>query len=235
MPIVASYNIHGCVGRDGALAPERIAAVIRELDADVVALQEVDAQHHADRYLDQWVFLAETLGYHCVPGISLRTHRRDYGNAVLVRTPPEAVRLHDLSVARREPRGAIDLDLTLGGVPIRLVATHLGLSGAERRAQIIHLLHILADGAQRAATILLGDLNEWFRGSRNLRRLAERFPTEPARASFPAGRPMLALDRILVRGEMRVSELAAHRSPLARVASDHLPVRAVLRWQGERV
>jgi endonuclease/exonuclease/phosphatase family metal-dependent hydrolase len=228
MPIVASYNIHGCVGRDRRLAPERIAAVIRELDADVVALQEVDAQHHVDGYLDQWVFLAETLGYHCVPGISLRTHRRDYGNAVLVRTPPASVRLHDLSVAGREPRGAIDLDIELDGSPLRIIATHLGLGAVERRAQIDHLLGVLAEEPDRRATILLGDLNEWFPASRNLRRLGARFHVGPAPASFPARHPVLALDRILAAGNAQVAAPAAHRSPLARIASDHLPVRATL-------
>lgn len=231
MPIVASYNIHGCIGRDGVLAPDRIAAVIRELDADIVALQEVDAQQHADRFLDQWLYLAEATGYHCVPGISLRTHRRDYGNAVLTRQPAAAIRLHDISVRGREPRGAIDLDLAFPQGPLRLIATYLGLRHAERRDQIDQLLRLMAGDGESAATILIGDLNEWLRGSHNLRRLGAAFMKSPAPASFPAGRPILALDRIAARGTVRIAAAAAHRSPLARIASDHLPVRALVEWQ----
>jgi endonuclease/exonuclease/phosphatase family metal-dependent hydrolase len=230
MPIVASYNIHSCVGTDGCLAPNRIAAVIRELNADVVALQEVDAQHRIDGYLDQWAFLAEELGYFCVPGISLRTHRREYGNALLTRGPVQEVRLHDLSVGRREPRGAIDIDLALNGGIIRILATHLGLRRAERRLQISSLLRILASGSKATGIVLLGDINEWQPGSRNLRLLRRQFHPARAPATFPALRPLLALDRILAAGEVRLRDVTAHGSMLARMASDHLPIRAALHW-----
>jgi endonuclease/exonuclease/phosphatase family metal-dependent hydrolase len=213
------------------LAPDRIAAVIRELDADIIGLQEVDAQHRADRFLDQWLYLAQATGYHCVPGISLRTHRRAYGNAVLTRQPPETIRLHDISVPGREPRGVIDLDLAFPERKLRLIATHLGLRHGERRDQIDQLMRLVAGDDDGSATILVGDLNEWLRGSHNLRRLGAAFAAGPAPASFPAGRPILALDRISARGAVRIASAAAHRSPLARIASDHLPVRALVEWQ----
>jgi len=232
MATVASYNIHSCVGRDRVMAPERIAAVIRELDADVVALQEVEAQHRFGA-LDQWVFLAETLGYFCTPGISLRTQRRNYGNALLSRLPAKRVRLHDLSIDRREPRGAIDIDLHLDGSrPLRIISTHLGLRGAERRLQIATLVALLEPEIDGGTTILLGDLNEWRPASANLRFLRPRFHPSPAPPTFPAHRPLFALDRIFAAGAARIRDIACHRSELARVASDHLPVRAILQWEG---
>lgn len=231
MATVASYNIHCCVGRDGVMAPDRIANVIRELNADVVALQEVEAQHRFGA-LDQWVFLAEALGYFCTPGISLRTQRRNYGNALLSRLPARAVRLHDLSVDRCEPRGAIDVELTLGTArPVRVISTHLGLRGAERRQQIAALVALLKRTGDGSTTLLLGDLNEWRPGSANLRALHPHFHPSPAPPTFPARRPLFALDRIFVAGAMRIHHVANHRSELARVASDHLPVRAVLQWE----
>jgi endonuclease/exonuclease/phosphatase family metal-dependent hydrolase len=231
MATVASYNIHRCIGRDGIAAPERIVAVIRELDADVVALQEVEAQHRPGA-LDQWVFLARELGYFCTPGISLRTHRRNYGNALLSRMPVAAVRLHDLSVDRREPRGAIDVDLRLANArPLRIIGTHLGLRGAERRQQIARLRAVLGGNAAEGATLLLGDLNEWRPGSANLQALRPPFHPSPAPPTFPARRPLFALDQILAAGLARIRDIAAHRSDLAHVASDHLPIRATLRWE----
>ena len=79
-----------------------------------------------------------------------------------------------------------------------------------------------------AATVLLGDLNEWFLWGRPLRWLHARFGHAPAPPSFPARRPLLALDRIWVEPRPILRELRAHASPLARVASDHVPLRAVL-------
>ncbi len=132
---VATYNVHSCVGLDRRLDPGRVAGVIRGMAADIVALQEVDAQQRPAGYLDQWAFLAEAAGYHCIPGISLRTHRKLFGNALMTRHPIRAVRLHDLAVPGREPRGAIDADIEVGGSLFRVIATHLGLRGAERRRQ----------------------------------------------------------------------------------------------------
>ncbi|HVJ51778.1 MAG TPA: endonuclease/exonuclease/phosphatase family protein [Aliidongia sp.] len=226
--LVASYNIHSCIGTDGKLAPERIAAVLHELDADIVALQEVDAQHRACGYLDQWAVLAEAAGYRCIPGISLRTHRRDYGNALFTRRPVETIRLHDLSIDKREPRGAIDVDVDVQGRILRIISTHLGLRRQERRRQIERLLGLMPGPA--AGTLLLGDLNEWQPLSLNLRLLHRHFHSGRPAASFPSRFPLLALDRILAAGSARLGHIGAHASPLARTASDHLPIRGVMRW-----
>ena len=226
--LVASYNIHRCIGRDRRRLPARIVEVLRELDADIVALQEVEAEHRDDA-LDQWAYLAQALGYFCTPGISLRTHRRDYGNALLSRWPADAVRLHDLSIDRREPRGAIDVDLSPGPASgLRVIATHLGLWSRERSRQIDRLLALMGGDPVRP-TLLLGDLNEWRPGSANLKRLRRRFAPSPAPPTFPARRPLLALDRVLVAGGT-ILEIGSHASALARIASDHLPIRARIGW-----
>jgi endonuclease/exonuclease/phosphatase family metal-dependent hydrolase len=231
MVVVATYNIHACGGVDGRFDPQRVAEVIRELDADIIALQEVDAQHRIAGYVDQWAFLAAATGHHYTAGISLRTHRRNFGNALFTRQPVERVRLHDISFSTREPRGAIDAVVVADGHRLRVIATHFGLKRAERRHQAARLSTFLADEPpETAATLVLADLNEWRTTSRTLNAILRQFHPSPAPKSFPSRRPIFALDRVLAAGDARLAEVAAHRSERARLASDHLPVRGVLTW-----
>lgn len=222
--VVATYNVHRCVGRDGRFDPERTLAVLRELDADAVALQELQWQSGDAMHLLQE--LALRLGYTALAGPTLLRAAGHFGNAVLTRLPVLDTVSVDLSVPGREPRGALNALLQTSAGPLRLIATHLGLRPYERRLQMRRLLGLRDEHA--AATVLLGDLNEWFLWGRPLRWLHARFGRTPAPNSFPARRPLFALDRIWVEPRPILRELRAHTSPLARVASDHLPVRAVL-------
>lgn len=221
---VASYNIHLAIGSDGRFDPARIAAVLRELDADVVALQEVQL---GPEPCDVLAFLREDTGYEAVAGPTLYGRHGQYGNAVLTRRPVIGVRQLDLSVARHEPRGALDVTLLGAGGPVRIVATHLGLRPGERRRQVRRLLDECAEPFP-GTTVLLGDLNEWLLWGRPLRWLHAFFQRTPSPPSFPARRPLFALDRVWVHPRRALRALAVHASPLARIASDHLPVRAVI-------
>jgi endonuclease/exonuclease/phosphatase family metal-dependent hydrolase len=205
--------------------------VICELDCDVVALQEVDSRYHAEGCVDQFERLAELTKLRAIAGPALRDHRGHYGNALLTRLPVVRVSHFDLSVGRREPRSALDVVLAApGAVPLRVVATHLGLSGRERRAQIRRLLQILGERPLPARLVLLGDMNEWHPFAPRLGQLNASFHTTRRVRSFPAHCPLLALDQIWVTRPGRLLAPRAHRSPLARIASDHLPIRAEL-WQ----
>ena len=218
---VATYNIHSAVGRDRRFEPERVAAVVRELDATVVGLQEVPEAAALHR-------LADAAGFGMVTPPSLRQAGCHFGNAVLTTLPVLEVTPIDLSVPGREPRNALDVRLDAGGRDVRLLSTHLGLRPGERRHQIRRLLGHLEQEPEAALTLLLGDLNEWLLWGRPLRWLARWFEATPAPATFPAHFPFLALDRVWVRPRARLVSLATHRSPLARVASDHLPLLAVV-------
>lgn len=220
---VATYNVHSGVGADGRCDPARIADVICELSADAVALQEVESRHGE---LDTLEFLAERTGMTAVPGPTMLRTIGDYGNALLTRAGVLQVRRVDLSVPGREPRGAIDAVLQAGGARLRAIATHLGLRPAERRQQIEMLLAGMGDDP--VPTVLMGDLNEWFLWGRPLRRLHAHFGATPAPATYPARRPLFALDRLWVKPLRCLVELDTHRSPLARIASDHLPLTATL-------
>ncbi|CAN7572128.1 endonuclease/exonuclease/phosphatase family protein [Trinickia sp. LjRoot230] len=223
---IATYNVHGGFGAWTVHAAqrmkERVAGVIAELDADVIALQEVplggtDAP-------DLLAHLRETSGMYAVEGPTFATPRRRYGNAVLSRLPIRAARSVDLSFHRREPRGALDADVECGSTILRVVATHLGLSASERSAQVRSLL--AAFDTSELPVILLGDINEWFVHGRALRTLVTHFRRAPAPRTFPTFCPVFALDRIWVHPGEWLTGVSVHRSALARRASDHFPLIA---------
>ena len=151
-----------------------------------------------------------------------------YGNALLTSLPVEWVERIDLSLPGREPRGALRVLLSKQGETLEVTATHLGLRPYERRWQIRRLLGRAEAAKERSARILMGDLNEWFLWGRPLRWLKQEFQDLPAPPTFPAGKPVFALDRIWVTPRRAVAGIQAVNSPLTRRASDHLPLRAVL-------
>lgn len=227
---VATYNVHGCRGHDGRCDPARVADVLHELQADVIALQEVDSRSRRTRF-DQFEALALATHMTPVAGPQILAPDGQYGNVLLSRVPVLEVRRVDLSHRRREPRGAIDVDLApWPDCILRTVATHLGRTAGERGEQIRTLLAHLdgVEPAGRQATVLLGDFNEWWPRSWRLGEVAKRFVNGCAPLSFPAALPLLALDRIWATEGCRMTAISVHRSPLARRASDHLPVVAEL-------
>jgi len=232
---LATWNIHGGVGADGHFVPNRIADVLREMHADIVALQEVESGRTG---FDMLKWLSEHSGMHAIAGPTLVRGSGDYGNALLTRFPVISTRLLDLSVPGREPRGAIMATLDTSGGLMRVIATHLGLQPSERRAQVRSLLGELTrieaangsalEAAARETMVLMGDLNEWSLWGRPLRWLHHWFEDAPAPRSFPARWPVFALDRIWVKPRPMLVRVATHRSRIARIASDHLPVVAVI-------
>lgn len=228
--VVASYNVHGCVGMDGRRDPERVADVIAELKADVVALQEVDSQPQGAGGIDQLAVLADAsgCGYTFVHGPTLLRGDAHYGNGLLTRLPVRSTRFIDLSLPDREPRGAIDAELIHADARIRVVTTHLGLRAGERNAQFARLLDCLGSARDFDLVVLLGDFNEWWPPRSPLARLHRLLGRTRSVRSFPAPAPLFALDRIWVEPSNALREVRAHRSALSRRASDHLPIRAVI-------
>jgi endonuclease/exonuclease/phosphatase family metal-dependent hydrolase len=220
--VVASYNIHRCVGLDGRRDPGRIAQVIQTLGADVVALQEVDSSPAAPVQME---LLAHLAGLEVISGPTLERRGTHYGNALLTRLPVRAVRKHDLTVHRREPRGALDVDLDAGGRILRVIGTHLGLRPSERRRQVQRILEAVSDD-HGDVTVLLGDINEWFVHGRPLRWLHSRFGRGGHGRTYPSWCPVFALDRVWVRPALALARFAVHGDAAARRASDHLPVTA---------
>lgn len=220
---LASWNIHRCIGSDGVMSRSRCAQVLQQIGADIIVLQEVEST--PGRAGDLLQYFADETASHAVTGPTMVSGDTYYGNALLTRMPVESVRHHDLSVAGREPRAAIDVDVRCRDARIQLVATHLGLRPAERRVQAEALVALFRSES-RDLLLMAGDLNEWFLWGRPLRRLHRLFPDTPHRRSWPARWPLFALDRIWVKPRSSLRRLAVHQTPLARTASDHLPLVA---------
>jgi endonuclease/exonuclease/phosphatase family metal-dependent hydrolase len=221
---LATYNIHGCVGMDGRYNPGRIVDVLKELEADIVALQEVNSPgHHGLELL--WR-LAREVQRTPIAGPTLLERKGHYGNAVLTRCAPLDVRLIDLSQPGREPRGAIDTDILCADEKVQVIAAHLGLKPQERRLQVEALLKHYAG----RRCILMGDLNEWFLWGKPLRWIKRMFGHTPALRTFPSRFPVFALDRIWVRPAAPLLRVTVHKTRLSLMASDHLPLKATVEW-----
>ena len=221
---IATWNVHGGVGRDGRYHPARIALVVEEMGADIVALQEVGSRSAAENLLA--VLVRET-GFHAVDAFTLKRNGSDFGNAVLSRYPIQETTRLDLTQPRCEPRSAVDAVIAVPGGPLRVIATHLGLRPSERRDQVKRLLAAL-ERETPLPTVLTGDVNEWYLWGRPLRWLHRHFKRTPAPPTFPAWRPVFALDRLWTEPAPLLAELRVHSSPLTRIASDHLPLVARL-------
>lgn len=225
---VASYNIHKCVGTDRIFDPGRIAEVIAELDVDLLALQEVDRRFGRRHGLLDMADILRRTGLTLLPCATQPDGHGWRGNALLVRGG-EALSLRRMSLPGGEPRGAVIADIRFASGRLRVVAAHLGLLRRNRAQQVRAILDTLAL-AEDIPTLILGDLNEWRRGADSSLHAIETGFDAPGRgpATFPSRLPVLRLDRILGRPRGLVLGVAAHDTPLARVASDHLPVKASL-------
>jgi len=228
---VASYNVHRCIGRDGKADPARVAAVVCELGADIVALQEIDSPRRSFGGVDQLEHLARATNLEPIAGPTLLHYHGRFGNALLTRWTPDVVRQIDLGVPGRERRGALDVELARDTSGLRVVATHLGLRARERRTQIGALLAALRRGAT-PLTVLLGDFNHWTPAFRALREIDRELGRAAVLRTFPAWRPLLALDRVWVSPATALVEVHVHATPGARAASDHLPICATVRIDG---
>lgn len=220
---VVSYNVHGCVGTDGAFAPQRIVDVLVTLDADLIALQEVEDREYQGTIVSQ--FLADALG---LQAAARTTHKRaglDYGNLLLSRGQPTRASTHDLAVLRREPRGAIEADFVIHGRSVRIIATHFGLAVRERRMQLKTLLPRLED-RRPDLRVLCADFNEWLPYSHVHRVLGQALGVAPAVRTFPSRLAALSLDRIYASPLATLVSINAVTAAGARTASDHLPVVA---------
>jgi endonuclease/exonuclease/phosphatase family metal-dependent hydrolase len=230
---VVTYNVHKCRGMDGRTSAARISHVLEEIDADIIALQEI-MEHQA-------ACVSEELGMPYVLGENRKHRGYGYGNVVLSRFPIRMMRNYDLSVNGREERGCLRADVLFedgnGSALLHIFNVHLGTAFVERRYQGRKLLapELLNDTAIESPRIVLGDFNEWTTGLAT-RLLRSHLQSANVRAhlrrsrTYPGFLPFLHLDHIYYDPQLRLERLLLHRTRKSLVASDHLPLVGEFLW-----
>ena len=225
----ASYNIRKAIGRDRRRDPDRILAVLREIDADVVALQEADRRFGRRVSALPLAAILDHTPYVPVPLTMKPDSIGWHGNALLVRRGMPVLDAAPVPLPTLEPRGAIRVDLAVGGRRLRVVGMHLDLSGLRRRHQVRSVLAHLDNCDGDCPTVLMGDFNEWAARGGCYREFDHDWRVLSPGRSYPSLRPVAQLDRIVVTPHWRIEAAGVHHSALAARASDHLPVWARLR------
>ncbi len=233
---IATYNVHSGIGRDGKFSLERIGAVLREIDADVVCVQEMDRNRRKTGRVDQPAILAATLGAAFHFHATIRHPAGEFGDAIFSRHPFSVVRATTFPDVPRpvpwEQRGAIWIEADIAGQRWQIINTHLGLGYRERRLQAQHLAEDWIKPATLISpTVVCGDLNS--RPASQVHQIMglhvkDVFRMQKIRhpATFSTRLPVLCLDYIFVSEGVEVQRAARWDSALARQASDHFPVIA---------
>jgi endonuclease/exonuclease/phosphatase family metal-dependent hydrolase len=246
MPRILTYNVHRFVGTDRKISAGRTAEVISACEADVVALQEArfGRADGGERNFAEAVGRYLGMDMHVEP--TIRLFGEQFGLAVLTRLPTRRIKAGALPTLpnRRslEARKALWVGLDVGGCELQLVNTHLSLlSRRERLLQVDALLgeEWLAGRSCTSPIVLVGDLNTGS-GSKAYGRLSSELRDVQLEATVPRLQPTFhtrlpvrRIDHIFVSPSIEVLHAEARRTPLARVASDHLPLVADLRLPDE--
>ena len=233
---VVTYNVHRCRGLDGRTRPARIVEVLREVDADVIALQEVVSRPDGGPEKDQARYIADTLGVNYLLGENRKLRGAAYGNVVLSRLPMRVVKNHDLSVEGYERRGCLHIDVSVDDAVVHVFNVHLGTDFLERRHQGRRLadVEIIRQAGLTGPRLLLGDFNEWTPGL-TTRLLGSHLKSVDIgkhlrrRRTYPGVLPFMHLDHIYHDDTLDLQALKLHRTRKALVASDHLPLIAEFR------
>jgi endonuclease/exonuclease/phosphatase family metal-dependent hydrolase len=225
---VASYNIHKGIGLDRRRDPNRILEVLREVDADIIALQEADRRFGTKAGVIPLHALEEHSPWKAVP-LGVRSSSMGWhGNVLLIRKDSVVMDCEAIHLPALEPRGAVMADVRADGVPIRIVGMHLDLSGLWRRRQAHAILAHVDSSVTRRPTVLMGDLNEWSAQGGCLRDFNHSYSFAPTGPSFHVRRPVARLDRIMASTDLRIVDCGVHHSATARKASDHFPIWATV-------
>ncbi len=220
---VISYNIHKCIGLDRRRNPRRVAEVIRQMRPSIAVLQEADKRLGTRPTALPAHIIAEECNMVAAPVATTQVSLGWHGNAILLAHGWKVAGLERLPLVGLEPRGALIVDLD-GPEGLRIVGTHLGIRRRDRQRQMTQIMAHLAQMAKRP-TVLLGDLNEWST-AQGFAPLDPFFTMHNPGRSFPARRPLAALDRVATGPGVSVRQSGVCRTGKAGRASDHLPIWA---------
>lgn len=220
---------------DRRTRPERVAAVLRSVGADVIALQEVIGAGPNGRSHIEEIGAALGMGWVMAPARHLRGHQ--FGNVVLSRFPIRHHAQHDLSWKSCEERCLQRVDIDVAGHTLHVYNVHLGTAILERRYQAQRLASIVSDRHIAGTKVVLGDFNEWMRGLTTTLLSSKLKSVElgkylKRRRTYPGLFPILHLDHIYYTGRLEILGISLPRTTLSLVASDHLPLVADIQIGG---
>jgi endonuclease/exonuclease/phosphatase family metal-dependent hydrolase len=231
---ILTYNVHSCIGTDRKIDPGRIAAVIGEARADIVALQEIDVRRRRTGGIDQASMIASLLKMEAHFNPAMTIAEEQYGDALITDLPTGAIKTGPLP-SLGEPRGALSVEVIVGNRKLHIVNTHLGLRGRDRIQQMTALMGpawLQRDGKDLVSTVLCGDFNAipasatYRLVTRTLKDVQLSGNRQSARPTFPSRYPLIRLDHIFVSADLTVIDAAVPRNRLTSLASDHLPLVA---------
>lgn len=236
MARLLTYNVHRCVGVDRRLDVARVAAVIAEFEPDIVCLQELDVGRARTGFTDQARSIADALSMSVHFHAAMRVEAELYGDAILTHRPERLVRSGALPSVRGvpglEPRGALWAAIDIDGVEVNVINTHLGLVPREQRLQAAALCgkEWLGHADCAGPTLVTGDFNAtsltrpYQAFAARLDDAQRRLRLRPTVKTFPSSFPAIRIDHCFVSPEITITGVQAPFSPLARMASDHLPL-----------
>ncbi len=229
-----TYNVHGCMGRDGKISPSRIARIIARHDPAIICLQELDT----DEKVHQAEMISKKLAMTFHFFSSLEKERR--GNAILSRYPVKLVKRGPLPRLKEtrllEPRGAIWVEVDIHGKTLQLLNTHLSLSSKEAfmQAEAVRGPEWLGGLQEKELLVVCGDLNvETYSRvcahiGEGLKNVQTSLEGHRELKTIPGYYPVRTLDHIFVGSAIKVKKIEVPRTELERMASDHLPLIADL-------
>ncbi len=230
---VLSYNIRHGRGLDDRVDLERIARVIRESKADLVALQEVDRHVPRSGKFDQPKELAWLSGMHVAFGKNIDLNGGEYGNAVLSRFPIELQTNHLLPrVGDSEQRGLLEVRVRIDGRPLIFCSTHFDHRSEDReRLASAESLRSFVVRQRSVPLIVAGDFNavpdsRVIRAIVSVLRDSSGASTDQRTFTIPANAPHRKIDYILYRDHPSLRCTEFRVVPEA-AASDHRPVTAL--------
>lgn len=154
-----TYNIRRGKGKDGKLNLNNTAEVIKNSNANIISLQEVERHSIRTGFQDQIKILSGKLGMNYAYGKSINILNGEYGNGLISIYPIEEYKVFDLpSVSER--RTVLRSVLNIDGYRLAVYNTHLGLNEVERKEQVDFILQMT--GEETIDYILMGDMNTKF-------------------------------------------------------------------------
>jgi len=236
---VAVYNTHWCTGIDGVLNPQRIAEVLKGLNADVIALNEID-RHYDPRsnYEDQLQIIADALDMNyqfqkttwksAIPASGNKP--REFGHAILSKEPITFLNARIFDAHSKHYHGLLETKIIVKNKPILFYITHLDTDPTSLQSQSVQLKQWMSE--KEGTKILMGDLNAVPDNSSIkyiTNGMVDAFQDQPNAFTFKSNNPTIRIDYIIGSEDVEF----VNSNVVKTLASDHFPIVTEIKVQNQ--